>query len=142
MIRKIEQKDYKKIYELGSMLHENFEDTYNFDELLTKSYFHGLVYEEQGVVLGFILYSVLEHMIDILDIVVDPQKRHQKIGSLLLDEVITNAHKEDKFYLEVNVNNQIAIDMYEKFGFKKIHTRKKYYGEDDAYVMERVNEDE
>ena len=39
-------------------------------------------------------------------------------------------------------DNDVAINLYEKFGFKIIHTRKKYYGKKDAYVMERVIENE
>ena len=46
------------------------------------------------------------------------------------------------FLLEVAVDNDVAINLYEKFGFKIIHTRKKYYGKKDAYVMERVIENE
>ena len=41
------------------------------------------------------------------------------------------------FYLEVNEHNLIAIKVYEKLGFKKISTRKNYYGEDSAIVFEK-----
>ena len=88
------------------------------------------------------MYTDLDGMIDIMDIVVDNSYRRQKIGSLLMDEMITNSKEDSKFYLEVNVKNEPAIQMYEKFGFKKIHTRKKYYGEEDALIMERTNENE
>lgn len=38
--------------------------------------------------------------------------------------------------LEVNEKNKAAIALYEKFGFKKVGTRKKYYnGTDDGHVM-------
>ena len=133
MIRKVAKKDFPRIYELGKLLHENYENLYNLEEL-TK--------EEQGNVVGFLMYTDLDGMIDIMDIVVDNSYRRQKIGSLLMDEMITNSKEDSKFYLEVNVKNEPAIQMYEKFGFKKIHTRKKYYGEEDALIMERTNENE
>ena len=39
--------------------------------------------------------------------------------------------------LEVRTKNNIAISLYESLGFKVIHTRLKYYKDDDAYIMER-----
>ena len=142
MIRKVAKKDFPRIYELGKLLYENYENLYNLEELTKKEYFKTLVAEEQGDVVGFLMYTDLDGMIDIMDIVVDNSYRRQKIGSLLMDEMITNSKEDSKFYLEVNVKNEPAIQMYEKFGFKKIHTRKKYYGEEDALIMERTNENE
>lgn len=142
MIRKVTEKDFSRIYELGKLLHENYENLYNLEELTKKEYFKTLVAEESKNIVGFLMYTDLDGMIDIMDIVVDNSYRRQKIGSLLMDEMITNSKKDSKFYLEVNVKNEPAIQMYEKFGFKKIHTRKKYYGEEDALIMERTNENE
>ena len=39
--------------------------------------------------------------------------------------------------LEVRTKNSIAISLYESLGFKVIHTRLKYYKDDDAYIIER-----
>lgn len=142
MIRKVTEKDFSRIYELGKLLHENYENLYNLEELTKKEYFKTLVAEESKNIVGFLMYTDLDGMIDIMDIVVDNSYRRQKIGSLLMDEMITNSKEDSKFYLEVNVKNEPAIQMYEKFGFKKIHTRKKYYGEEDALIMERTNENE
>ena len=142
MIRKVTEKDFPRTYELGKLLHENYENLYNLEELTKKEYFKILVAEESKNIVGFLMYTDLDGMIDIMDIVVDNSYRRQKIGSLLMDEMITNSKEDSKFYLEVNVKNQPAIQMYEKFGFKKIHTRKKYYGEEDALIMERTNENE
>lgn len=142
MIRKVAKKDFPRIYELGKLLHENYENLYNLEELTKKEYFKTLVAEESKNIVGFLMYTDLDGMIDIMDIVVDNSYRRQKIGSLLMDEMITNSKEDSKFYLEVNVKNEPAIQMYEKFGFKRIHTRKKYYGEEDALIMERTNENE
>ena len=142
MIRKVTEKDFSRIYELGKLLHENYENLYNLEELTKKEYFKTLVAEESKNIVGFLMYTDLDGMIDIMDIVVDNSYRRQKIGSLLMDEMITNSKEDSKFYLEVNVKNEPAIQMYDKFGFKKIHTRKKYYGEEDALIMERTNENE
>ena len=40
--------------------------------------------------------------------------------------------------LEVRVSNKVAIALYEKYGFKKISVREKYYENvEDAYVMQK-----
>ena len=40
--------------------------------------------------------------------------------------------------LEVNSKNQPAIELYQKFGFKQIGIRKKYYNMvDDAIIMQK-----
>ena len=44
--------------------------------------------------------------------------------------------KIQRAYLEVRVRNNVAINLYKKFGFETISTRKGYYKDgEDAYVM-------
>ena len=40
--------------------------------------------------------------------------------------------------LEVRESNISAIKLYEKVGFEEINRRKKYYGNEDAIIMERI----
>ena len=115
---------------------------YHLEEVLKNDYFKILVYEKDSTVLAFLMYTLLEGTIDIVDLIVDKNFRRQHIATFLMDELITKSHVGDKLYLEVRVDNEAAITLYEKFGFQVIHTRKKYYGDKDAYVMERVNENE
>ena len=91
MIRKVTEKDFPRIYELGKLLHENYENLYNLKELTKKEYFKTLVAEEQGNVVGFLMYTDLDGIIDIMDIVVDNAYRRKKLGSLLMDEMITTS---------------------------------------------------
>lgn len=142
MIRKAVNEDYKKIYELGSLLHKNYKETYDLAALEKKEYYKTYVYEENNSILGFIMFLQIIDTIEIIDLVVDINHRRKKIATQLINRMITNSKKNDKIYLEVSEKNNSAIDLYEKFGFKKIGIRKKYYGNDDAHVMERVNEDE
>mgnify|MGYP003306869930 CR=1 FL=1 len=48
--------------------------------------------------------------------------------------------KEDfnRIMLEVNENNNEAIRLYTKLGFKEISFRERYYDEDTALIMEKV----
>ena len=39
--------------------------------------------------------------------------------------------------LEVKINNYIAINLYQKYGYKKVAIRKGYYNGVDGILMER-----
>ena len=58
-------------------------------------------------------------------------------GSLLLENLINKAKNSSILItLELNEKNLTAIHLYEKYGFKKVGLRKKYYDNKfDAYIM-------
>ena len=58
------------------------------------------------------------------------------IGSKLLEELIKKAEEASSLItLEVNEENKPAIHLYEKYGFKLLGKRKKYYKDKDALIM-------
>ena len=66
-----------------------------------------------------------------------------KIERYSIDECFLDYTNSQKLFGDpIKIAYKIKNDIYQKFGFKVIHTRKKYYGKKDAYVMEReaVNE--
>ena len=137
MIREAITSDLEKIYEIGTHLHANYRDTTNLEKLLATGYFKLLVYQEKETIVGFLSYTEIEDTIDIVDIYVEENYRRQHIASYLLDYMITNTKKTTKILLDVAVDNEPALKLYDKFGFNVIHTRQKYYEQTDAYVMER-----
>lgn len=58
-------------------------------------------------------------------------------GSKLLESLIYEAKtKASLITLEVNTENEIAINLYQKYGFENLGKRKKYYNNTyDAYIM-------
>ena len=75
---------------------------------------------------------------NIMNIVTKVSKRHLGIGTKLLEALIASAKEKSlkSITLEVNATNYTAINLYEKFGFKRIGLRKKYYNNtDDAIIM-------
>ena len=60
-----------------------------------------------------------------------------EFGSTLLEALIAKARETSILItLEVNELNLPAIHLYEKYGLKKVGTRKKYYDNKfDAYIM-------
>ena len=138
MIRKLLKEDFDRVYELGLKLHSNYKIINNLEEIINNDLNYFYVYEIDGKVVGFIHYTKLYNSVDLVDVVVNEHYQNQRIGSNLIDYMITSLKPDDKIYLEVNTNNKKAISLYQKFGFKVINIRKNYYGIDDAYVMERV----
>lgn len=79
--------------------------------------------------------------VNIMNIVVKKDKRGFKIGSALLEEIlkISKQQKAKTIILEVNEKNLPAIKLYQKYGFKQIGLRKKYYNNtDDALLLGTV----
>ena len=70
---------------------------------------------------------------------VHPDYQNKKIAHRLLLASIEECYKEKIKYitLEVRVSNKKAIHLYEKFGFKSLGLRKKYYQDnnEDALIM-------
>lgn len=84
------------------------------------------------------IYQILDEM-QLNYIVTKKNKRNLGIASQILDNLISFANNKNiaLITLEVNENNKNAIKLYEKFGFRKIGLRKKYYNnKDNAILME------
>lgn len=74
----------------------------------------------------------------ITNIAVHKDFRHNGIGSILLEELINLAkeHRKSSLTLEVNTKNEYAQKLYNKYGFKNLGIRKKYYqGIEDAFIL-------
>jgi [ribosomal protein S18]-alanine N-acetyltransferase len=102
----------------------------------TRSY---LVARHQGEVIGYAGMMFTGFEAHVTNIAVDPDWHGRKIGSRLLLALITEAiaRAANRVSLEVRVTNQIARDMYQKFGFHATGVRKGYYIEtnEDALIM-------
>ncbi len=133
MIREYNPKDKEKIDKLG----KNLKSSYNSSN--TGEYEHILVYEEDNIIKGFIQYLKLYETLEIFYLVIDKKYRRQKIGTKLLDYLF-KLTKAQRFLLEVNENNNIALQFYKNYGFKDLRIIKNYYnGIENAIVMEKVN---
>lgn len=138
MIRLATSNDILEINKLGSLIESNFSNLFDIKSILNESISKVYVYDDDGVK-GFLHITCLYETIDIINIVVDPLYRRKKIASNLLDHMLGDLNSEVKtITLEVNVNNESAINLYKKFGFEIVNNRKKYYGDEDAYLMGRV----
>ena len=139
-IKKMNLEDFEKIKE---NLQKDFDDFWKpsilKSELESKDSIYIVAKKDEEIV-GFAGIKVFPDDIEIMNIVTKKIERKKGIGKLLLDKIIEISRKIEKEYisLEVNEKNIIAISLYEKFGFKKIGFRKKYYnGIDNAIIMRK-----
>ena len=115
-----------------------------FSSILSLPAFHGVVLEEAGRFIGYLVaYEILDEG-ELLNIAILPEDRGRGLGRRLLKNWLDRL-REERFravFLDVRVNNDPAIRLYESFGFKVIGTRKGYYtnGENALEMMLALRE--
>lgn len=138
----IEKMTKEHLEKIKENLKEDFDEFWNENvlknELENPASTYIVAKDEQNNIVG---YAGIWQPIDeahITNIVTKKDKRRNKIGTRMLEELIKVA-KEKKLKditLEVNVNNIPAINLYKKYNFKEVGIRKKYYNNtDDAIIM-------
>lgn len=100
--------------------HNDFEKVYGY-------------YIENNLV-GIIDFSIIYDRIEINYIFVKKEYRKQGIASKMMEYIISY---NLGISLEVNEENESAIKLYEKYGFKKEAIRKNYYGKNNGILMIR-----
>lgn len=136
MIRELRNADIDDLTELLINYDKSIENHFNFSSYLSNDLYSQYVYIINDKIVGYVLITVIDDLVEIHLLYVDNLFRNQKIGTKLMDHII-DKYSNYRFLLEVAINNYIAIKLYENMNFKKINIRKKYYNDIDAYVMER-----
>ena len=85
---------------------------------------------------GYLKARVTRDEIEIISILIDKKFRKIGIGKSLLNKLLNIALKKEikNIFLEVSVENQIAINLYKKFNFIKVGKRKNYYFHNGKYI--------
>lgn len=110
-----------------------------FNELSNELARYYCAFDCDGNLMGYAgTWQILEEA-HITNIAVSPDYRRKKVGEALLTTIINDCRNNGIKYitLEVRVSNTPAINLYEKYGFKSLGTRKGYYqnNNEDALIM-------
>ncbi len=94
----------------------------------------------EGTIVGYLICARYDEAFHIMTIAVDAGHRRSGIASALLDGVIARAGEDANYTLEVRTSNAGAIALYERYGFRSVGTRPRYYADngEDAIIMWRA----
>ena len=98
-----------------------------------------LIAENDQQIIGYIAWQHIQDEIELHLIATAPSHRQQGIASQLMQQLIaTTQQHHARIILEVRASNHIAQALYRKHQFTPIATRKNYYGNEDAIIMEKL----
>ena len=103
------------------------------------------VAELDGEIVGYCGMMCVLPLADVQTIAVVPACEGRGIGSALLAGLIEEARRRgaEDVLLEVRADNPRAQELYVRFGFERIHVRRRYYRDGvDALIMRKVIRDQ
>ena len=129
MLRTLEIKDFKTLNNLIN------DPNYIIDEAELKKI--SKVYLKDDKIIGYISYQIMYERAELNYIFVKEEARKKGIASKMLEYMLNNLKEEciETIDLEVNSLNKKAINLYQKYGFKTVSIRKKYYNGIDGFLM-------
>ena len=108
---------------------------YLLNEFDNNTFIKVLLLFEDNKVIGYLYYSDIYDRAEINQIEIDSFHRNCGNGKKLMEYMINHVDKD--ITLEVKNDNDPAIKLYKKYGFKEVATRKGYYQGTDGILMER-----
>ena len=146
---KIVKKDEKYFSDYVRLQNECFIHPYtlkNMDDEYHDNPFSNFLFALYGdEVVGYIDYLLTFNSATIMQICVDQKYRRKHIASLLLNEMENTFPKEgenrvDFVTLEVRKSNIAAQELYKKYNYELVTTKRNYYedGEDALYMVKGV----
>ena len=128
---------FNSLYEYYCKVEDDFERKW------TKKDFYSFISNQDNIFIlshpkpvGYLKARVIRDEIEIISILIDKKFREVGLGKSLLGRLLKTAFKKkiQNIFLEVSVENQIAINLYKKFNFIKVGKRKNYYFQNGKYI--------
>lgn len=137
IVRKFNPNDLKRVFEIENM---SFDQSYgiNMFQQLYEMGIGFLVAEDNGYVVGYVMFWIkYEYQGHIISIAVDKNYRRRGYGTEMLAKAISilSLLKIDAIYLEVNENNEGAVEFYKSFNFKIDRIVPNYYENGDGAIV-------
>lgn len=111
-------------------------------ELKREGFAYYWIIELKDKVVGYAGYWKIQDEAHIVTFAIHPLYRGRGLGKILLDYILKDIQNRGikKVTLEVRESNKVAQRLYEKFGFKKIAIRPRYYQDknEDAFIYWKI----
>ena len=139
MIKELNIEDKEIIEKVEVTFPTFFSKNSIFESFKQNAFTKYFIYMEKSNIIGIVNYYDLYDRFELAYIEVLEEYRNNKIGSKLMEYLIKigNNKSINNITLEVNINNKYAIELYKKYDFQIVATRKSYYDGVDGYLMER-----
>jgi ribosomal-protein-alanine acetyltransferase len=118
------------------------EDAWPVIDLMTNFLIPGTIHLKAHVgnsIIGFISaeQNLFAKNATITTVGVDPAYRRRGVARAMMISIEERIHRKI-IKLSVRTSNQMAINLYEELGYRKIRTRQRYYSDgEDAFEMEK-----
>lgn len=88
-------------------------------------------------IIGYLVCSRYANVFHLMNVAVDPDLRRLGVAARMVERMLDEAGRDERYTLEVRVSNHAAIAMYEKLGFRRAGRRRRYYSDngEDAMIM-------
>ena len=140
IVREMVKEDLDEIVSIESSLYKDVWSKEAYLRDLENEIAFNYVLEHDGVILGYYGFWLMFDNIDITKVSIRKELQGKGLSKILMEDMFNRISNSDVVTatLEVRVSNKVAISLYEKYEFKKISVREKYYENvEDAYVMQR-----
>lgn len=139
VIRTMSERDSSAVWELEKKCFSVPWSEESIRAMFSEKGYWNLTARDDGSLVGYIGMKAVLDEADITNVAVDPDRRRQGIGKMLLRELLAKAGELGirRIFLEVRVSNTAARALYEQAGFRTVDVRKNYYEKpkEDAYIM-------
>jgi ribosomal-protein-alanine N-acetyltransferase len=96
---------------------------------------------EDRELVGYVICSRFDTVWHVMNVAVDPDHRRHGIATAMMTALLAATGEADaRITLEVRRSNHGALALYERFGFRAVGTRRRYYQDngEDAVIMWRT----
>lgn len=137
---KIEKFKLDDLNLISHTLETDFDDFWSYNvlskELQSPSSFY-LCCKKNYEIVGFGGITITLDIAELNNIVIKKRLRGNGLSTIILKQLIEEAKAHDCtiINLEVASTNKVALGLYQKFGFKQVGMRSKYYNGTDAVLM-------
>ncbi len=98
-----------------------------------------LILENEGNIIGYAIVWKIYEEFHIANIAIRPEEQGKKYGYFLLKSILELVDDCRYAILEVREKNERAIRLYQKYGFRTIMKRPRYYRNGEtALVMQKI----